>query len=198
MNKTADTDHTIQNILATRWSPYCFDDTVVSSQDLSSLFEAARWAPSSYNEQPWRFIVGQRGRGTTHARILKCLAEPNQRWAQRAPVLALGVVVNEFEKNGKPNRAAHHDLGLAVGNLLMEATARGLHVHQMIGVDSEAAAKEFGVPVSAEVLTALAIGRADRSATRDAELAPRDDSPRSRRPLNEFVYGERYGEAGQL
>lgn len=198
MDKTADTQYPIHNALATRWSPYCFATTDVAPADLTALFEAARWAPSSYNEQPWRFIVGRREHDTVHARILNCLVEANQRWAAEAPVLALGMTVGVFERNGKPNRAAQHDLGLAVGNLLVEATVRGLHVHQMSGLDTQAAAREFAVPDEAEVITALAIGHLDTGADRDPELAERDTGTRNRRALSTFVFGARYGTSADL
>ena len=120
MSKNAETDAPIVNTLAVRWSPVAFSDEPVASADLKSLFEAARWAPSSYNEQPWRYIVGLKGEGETHRRILDCLAEGNQPWARNAPVLALGVVMRNFSANGKPNKAAPHDLGLATGNLVTE------------------------------------------------------------------------------
>ena len=198
MRKTAAADHPIQNTLAVRWSPYVFSEQPVSEADLRSLFEAARWAPSSYNEQPWRFIVGRRGQGDVHQRILGCLVEANQKWAQKAPVLVLGTVVREFVRNGNANKAAEHDLGLAVGNLLLEATARSLHVHQMIGLDPEAARSAFSIPMNAEALTAIAIGHADRTGGGDPTLAERDTKPRDRRPISEFVFGDRFGESAKL
>lgn len=198
MKKTAAVDHPIQNLLAVRWSPYVFSERPVSDEDLRSLFEAARWAPSSYNEQPWRFVVGRRGQGDVHERILQCLVEPNQKWAQKAPVLALGTVVKEFVRNGNPNKAAVHDLGLAVGNLLVEATARGLHVHQMIGLDPEAARTAFSIPMNAEAVTAIAIGYADQTGSGDPALAERDAKTRERRPISDFVFGDRFGESAGL
>lgn len=198
MKKTATVDHPIQNLLAVRWSPYVFDEQPVPVADLQSLFEAARWAPSSYNEQPWRFVVGRRGEGDVHDRILQCLAEPNQQWAQKAPVLVLGTVVTEFVRNGNPNKAAMHDLGLAVGNLLVEATARGLHVHQMIGLDPEAARSAFSIPMNAEAVTAMAIGYADKIGAGDPMLAERDAKVRERRPISDFVFGDRFGDSAGL
>jgi len=197
-NKNADTDHTIHNTLATRWSPYAFSGEPVTSRDLKSLFEAARWAPSSYNEQPWRYIVGVRGSGDTHGRILECLAEPNQAWAQHAPVLAIGVILRAFAPSGKPNKAAEHDLGLASANLCVEATTRGLHVHQMIGLDPEAARAAFSIPAEGEALTALAIGYRDKSQQADATLSERDAKPRTRRALDEFVFAGQFGRPADL
>ena len=122
--KKAATDYPIHELLATRWSPYAFEDRPVPEADLRSLFEAARWAPSSYNEQPWNYIVATRDDPEQFQRLLSCLVDGNQVWAKAAPVLALGVVSLKFTLNGKENRAAVHDLGLAAGNLVLEASAR--------------------------------------------------------------------------
>lgn len=198
MNKIADVDHPIQNLLAVRWSPYVFSEQPVPAADLRSLFEAARWAPSSYNEQPWRFLLGVRGQGDIHQRIVECLTEANQKWASRVPVLAVGTVVSEFVSSGKPNRAAVHDLGLAMGNLLIEATARRLHVHQMIGLDPEVARSAFSIPMNAEAVTAIAIGYADNSGAGEPHLLERDRRERQRRPISDFVFGNRFGESAGL
>src|SRR5262249_35234267 len=125
-NKQAKPDHPIHELIARRWSPYAFADRPVSPVDLRSLFEAARWAASSYNEQPWSYIVATRDNPTEFERVLSCLVEGNQAWAKVAPVLALGCTSLKFTLNGKPNAAALHDLGLAAGNMCLEATARGL------------------------------------------------------------------------
>src|SRR5215207_8555115 len=111
--KQATPDHPIHELLAKRWSPYAFADRPVSDADLRSLFEAARWSASSYNEQPWRYIVATRANPDEFDRLLSCLVEPNQVWAKAAPVLALGCTSLNFERNGKPNAAAVHDLGIA-------------------------------------------------------------------------------------
>src|SRR4051812_7000314 len=156
--KKAATDYAINPLLAERWSPYAFDSRPVPEADLHSLFEAARWAPSSYNEQPWSFIVATKQDSTEFARLLSCLVEGNQAWANEASVLALGVVRLTFSRNNQPNRAAVHDLGLAAGNLVTEATARGLCVHQMIGIVPEKAREVYQIPEHSEAWTALAIG----------------------------------------
>ena len=126
--KNAVTDHPILQVLSERWSPYGFDHRPVAEADLRSLFEAARWAPSSYNEQPWHYLVATKANPREFERLLSCLVDANQAWAKTAPVLALGVVSLQFTRNHEDNRAAAHDLGLAAGNLLAEATARGLSV----------------------------------------------------------------------
>ena len=186
--KTAATDHPIQPVLAERWSPYGFEDRPVAEADLRSLFEAARWAASSYNEQPWNYLVATRENSPEFARLLSCLVEANQAWAKAAPVLVLGVVSLRFVKNNKDNRAAVHDLGLASGNLSVEATTRGLSVHQMIGILPDKARELYQIPEHFEAWTALAIGyKADPAKMPDA-LKERDLAPRQRKPLNEFVF----------
>lgn len=193
MSKNAATDYPIHNTLAVRWSPYAFSDRPVSTLDLASLFEAARWAPSSYNEQPWRYIVGIKGQGDSHEWILDCLTEKNRAWAQNAPVLAIGVVMRKFVNSGEPNKAAEHDLGLASANLVTEATTRRLHVHQMIGLDPDAVRQRFALPEEAEALTAIAIGYRETSAHMNQALIERDTGARSRNPLSAFVFSGRYG-----
>jgi nitroreductase len=196
--KTPTLDHPIQDVLAKRWSPYAFAPTPVPPADLRSLFEAARWAPSSYNEQPWAYIVATQGEPAEFAKLLSCLVETNQAWASAAPVLALGVVRLRFARNDKPNRAAVHDLGLAAGNLLVEATARGLLVHQMIGIVSEKAREAFAIPEPWEAWTAIAIGyHGDPARLADA-LAARDRTPRQRKHLPEFVFGGTWGTPAPL
>jgi nitroreductase len=127
--KSAFTDHPIHELVAERWSPYAFDDRCVAVADLCSLFEAARWSASSYNEQPWSYIVATKENPDQFQQLLSCLVEGNQLWAKDAPVLALGIASHKFARNGEDNRSAIHDLGLATGNLVTEATARGLCVH---------------------------------------------------------------------
>lgn len=146
IDKSASTDYPIHELLAARWSPYAFAERSVSDDDLCSLFEAARWAPSSYNEQPWNYVVAKRENSEEFQKLLCCLVEGNQTWAQAAPVLALGIVRLRFVLNDQPNRAAVHDLGLAAANLTVEATARGLFVHQMIGIVPEKAREVYEIP----------------------------------------------------
>lgn len=186
-NPVAEPVHTL---LAERHSPYAIDPArAVSSEDLRALFEAARWAASSYNAQPWRYIVAAKSRQPElWQQIHNVLAEGNQPWTANAPVLALGLVRADFEHNGKPNKAAAHDLGAASAQLTLEATARGLVVHQMIGLDPDAAREAFAIPAELEAFTALAIGyRGDASVIPEA-YAKRDAAPRQRKPLSEIIF----------
>src|SRR6516162_9107305 len=159
-DKQATPDHPINDLIASRWSPYGFADRSVSQDDLRALFEAARWAPSSYNEQPWRYIVATKETPPDFGKLLSCLVEGNQAWAKAAPVLALGCTNLVFKLNDKPNAAALHDLGQASANLTVEATARGLAVHQMIGILPDRAREIYQVPANVQPLTGLAIGYA--------------------------------------
>lgn len=195
MSKRAEPDHPVHDLIAERWSPYGFDSRPVAEDDLRSLFEAARWAASSYNEQPWRFIVARQENRDEFDRLLSCLVEGNQAWAQAAPVLALGCVTTAFVRNDKPNAAAEHDLGLAAANLTFEATVRGLHVHQMIGIEPDKAREVYQIPEGAKALTALVVGYAADAASLADTLKQRDESPRQRKPLGEIVFGTNWGTA---
>ena len=186
--KKAATDFPIQHALADRWSPYGFEDRPVAEAEISSLFEAARWAASSYNEQPWHYIVATKEAPEEFDRLLSCLVEANQAWAKAAPVLVLGVVAMRFAKNKQDNRAAVHDLGLASGNLVMEATTRGLSVHQMIGILPDKAREVYKIPEHYEAWTAMAIGYNADPSTLPDRLKERDLAPRQRKPLSDFVF----------
>ena len=196
MNATADCP--IHELIAKRWSPYCFDERSVTDEDLRSLFEAARWAPSSYNEQPWAFVVAKKENSEEFRRLLSCLVEGNQAWAKGAAALALGITRLEFTGNGKPNRAAIHDLGLSAGNLVLEATARGLVAHQMIGIYPDKVREIYGVPASYEPMTAIAIGYAGARKDFPQELAQRDVARRPRKPLKEFIFSGKWGTTADL
>ena len=196
--KKAATDYPILQVLAERWSPYGFDDRPVREADLRSLFEAARWAPSSYNEQPWSYLVATRENPREFERLLLCLVEGNQAWAKATPVLALGIVSLRFAKNNKDNRAAVHDLGLAAGNLVVEATSRGLSVHQMIGILPDKAREIYQIPEHYEAWTALAIGYKTDAAKREEVVDERDLAPRQRKPLREFVFTGQWGRPSPL
>src|SRR4051812_42518688 len=196
--KQATPDHPIHELLARRWSPYAFADRPVSREDLCSLFEAARWAASSYNEQPWSYIVATKASPEDFERLLSCLVEGNQVWARAAPVLALGCTSLNFVRNGQPNAAAVHDLGLAAASLTLEATARGLSVHQMIGIHPERARELYRIPEGVQPLTGLAIGYAADPTALPEKYRERDLAPRTRKPLAELVFAGEWGSASGL
>jgi nitroreductase len=196
MSKRAPTDHPIHELLAMRWSPVAFDpERRVTPEEVRSLFEAARWAPSSFNEQPWRFVVARREEEETFARILRCLVEANQAWARHAGVLALTATATTFARNGKPNVCAWHDVGLAAAHLTVEATSRGMIVHQMAGVHRDAAREELGISDGFDVVTAIAIGHLGDGSALPDDVRRRDAALRTRRPLGQSVFGGTWGEA---
>jgi nitroreductase len=184
----AATDAPVHDFIAKRWSPYAFSDKRVSAADLRSLFEAARWAPSSYNEQPWRYIVATADKPKEFERLLSCLVEGNQAWARQAPVLALGVFSHTLERTGKPNAAAQHDLGQASAYLTFEATARGLVVHQMIGIQPDKAREAYAIPADFSALTGLAIGYAGKPDRLPEALRDRDAKRKPRKPASAIVF----------
>ena len=191
-------DHPVHALITKRWSPYSFDSRSVPDEDLRSLFEAARWAPSSYNEQPWNYIVAKKENPEEFQRLLSCLVEGNQVWAKAAPVLALGIAKLRFARDDQPNRAAIHDLGLAAGNLVVEATARGLWVHQMIGILPDKAREIYAIPEGYEPLTGIAIGYAGDPKALPEGLRERDLARRPRKPLKEFVFGQTWGNVSEI
>ena len=183
------TEHDIQALFSERFSPYSFDSSKpVDPEDLNSLFEAARWTMSAYNEQPWRYIVADRNtHSTLWENILASLVEGNRSWAQHVPVLALGFVIPEFEKTGKPNATAIHDLGAASAFLTIEATSRGLAVHQMSGILPNVIHSNFPVAESLQPVTALAIGYPGPNDQLDENISMRDTRTRERKPLSDIL-----------
>jgi nitroreductase len=190
-----------------RWSSRAFADRDVPVADLKRVFEAARWAASSNNEQPWRFVVGVRGPdgpgsdgpGTgTHEKLAAALAGFNQAWAPKAPVLILGVARATYEKSGAPNTYALYDLGAASSYLTLQAAALGLTTHQMAGFDRHKARTSLGIPNGYEFGTVIAVGYQDEPETlANDELIKREATPRSRKRLEEFVFSS-WDEAMEL
>lgn len=170
-------------LLRDRWSPRAFADRPVDRATLASLLEAARWAPSSYNEQPWSFIVGFRG-DPEFERVLGCLVPGNQAWARSAAVLLIALARTTSARDGKPNRHAFYDLGQAAAHLTFQASSLGLAVHQMAGIDVDRIRAEFYLPEGIEPATAIAIGYPGES------LPEREKQPRRRKSLAEMVYAE--------
>ncbi len=198
MEKLAKAEFPIHDLLRRRWSPRAFSDRPIEPEKLRGLLEAARWAPSSYNEQPWAYLVATQDDPGEYARLLSVLAEGNVAWARRAPVLMLSLAKLNFERNGKPNRHAFHDVGLATANLVPQATAMGLVVHQMAGFSVEKARELFGVPAGWEPVAAIALGYPGEADSLPESLRDRELAPRSRKPLEEFVFAGRWGQSAPL
>ena len=193
MQKPAPSDFPVHELIRERWSPRAFADKPVPRDVLRSIFEAARWAPSSNNEQPWAYIVASRDDKASFEKMLSVLVEFNANWAKTAAVLALAVAELAFAKNNVPNRNAQYDTGAATALLSVEATARGLAVHQMAGFDPEKARHVFGIPAGWEAIAAIAIGYPGDPASLPQPLKDREMAPRTRKPINEFVMAGHWG-----
>lgn len=186
MNKRATTSFPILDVLAERWSPRGFDHSkTLTMADLSPAFEAARWAPSANNLQPWSFIVGFRG-DDTFEKIAATLSGFNAAWAPHASALVVAVT-HTVTASGRPNAYARYDLGQAVAHFSVQAQANGIALHQMGGFDVDALTNALVVNEPLEIVSVIAAGvPADPSAL-SAELAEREAAPRERKPVSEFV-----------
>ena len=193
MQKPAPSDFPVHELIRERWSPRAFADKPVPQDVLRSIFEAARWAPSSNNEQPWAYIVATNDDQENFEKMLSVLVEFNAHWARSASVLALAVAKLTFGKNNSPNRNAQYDTGAASALLSMEATAQGLAVHQMAGFDPEKGRQVFGIPPGWEPIAALAIGYPGDPASLPPPLKDRELAPRTRKPIGEFVMAGQWG-----
>lgn len=194
MQKPAPTDHEIHALVRNRWSPVAFDPAPLDVEDVRRCLEAARWAASCFNEQPWTFIVGLRDReADTWQGVLDCLVPANASWARHAPLLGIAVAKSHFEKNGKPNRHAWHDVGLATAQLVLQVTSLGLFAHAMAGFSADEARERFDIPESHDPVAAIAIGRPGDGSLLDEEVRARDEKARSRKPLDEIVVGGSWG-----
>ena len=193
MEKPAPTDVPIHELIRKRWSPRAFADKSVAPEVLRSLFEAARWAPSSNNEQPWVYLVATKEDPENFAKLLGTLVEFNQTWAKHAPVLALSVAHLKGAK-GEPNRVAQHDIGSASSQLTFEANSRGLFVHQMAGFDAKKARETFHIPEDWEPVAAMAIGYPGDPASLPDRLRDREVAPRTRKPLSEVAMTGTWGQ----
>ena len=197
MSRLAKTDYPIHELLQKRWSPRAFADTPVEPDKLKRLLEAARWAPSSNNEQPWHYIVATKDEPEEFGRLLACLVEKNQSWAKAAPVLMLSVASTVFARNGKPNRHALHDVGQAVADLTMQATSLGLFVHQMAGFSVEKARETYGIPETAEPVAAMAVGYLGDPNVLPPDLREREMALSGRKPIGEFVFSGVWGRGAE-
>jgi nitroreductase len=184
--KNTPIDYPIHDLIRNRWSPRSFAQEPVSEDLMKSLFEAARWASSSMNEQPWRFIYAHKGEATFDE-IAKSLYEGNA-WAKEAPVLIVAVVKTTFDRNGLPNGAAFHDLGLAVANLSIQATADDLALHQMGGIDKHYLHTFFHLPDDHEVFTVIALGRRGEPDQLTESLKARELAERKRKAVDQFAF----------
>ena len=195
-HKIATTQVKIHDLIATRWSPRAFDaDKTVSDEDVLALLEAARWAPSCFNDQPWRFIVCNKAAdAAAWQNALNVIVEKNQLWAKNAPVLILSVAMNNFNHNGSPNRLASYDVGAASLSLCLQANALGLISHQMGGFDAAKARQVFKLPEDCTPMTMLAIGYQAEESTLAEDLQSAELAERSRAAIEQRFYSGSWGE----
>ncbi len=194
LGKPAPADFEIHDLIRERWSPRAFSAEPVPEAAVDSLLEAARWAPSSNNEQPWHFILASRTADPEgHARLVSVLVPFNQAWAEKAPLLAISVArLNSHA--GEPNRWALYDTGQAVALLTVQATAMGLSAHQMAGFDPVLARERLGIPEGFEPVTAIAVGYRGDPQELNPKLQAREAAPRVRRPSREWAFEGLWGQ----
>ena len=192
MIKKAPADYPLHELIQNRWSPRAFSQQPISTDHLHILFEAARWAPSSNNEQPWLFVYASKEEPAEFETILHCLKESNQFWARTAPVLVITAAKTLFDQNGKPNRHAWYDVGQAISYLTLQAMALGIYCHQMGGFFPALAQKTLNIPADYEPVTAIALGYPGDLVILSDELRIRETAPRFRRKQTEFVFRGQY------
>lgn len=193
MNKVATTRYEIADVLKNRWSPRAFDATRnIETEKVQSIFEAARWASSAFNEQPWRFLIGLKGT-ESYEKILSCLTPSNQVWAQNAPLLVLSFAKKTFSHNQSTNSYALYDASQAVSNLVIQATYLGLYAHQMAGIVKDKIITDFQVPEDFEPATAIALGYLGSTDTLSEELKARELADRNRKDFKDIIFSDAWG-----
>jgi nitroreductase len=190
MQKPAITQVPIHEVLANRWSGRAYDaEKFVTHEQVISLLEAARWAPSCFGDQPWRFVVCNKSTDSeAWQRAYDCLVPGNQGWAVNAPLLILVCADTQFSHNQKDNRWGGYDTGAAAENLCLQATSMGLMAHQMGGFDNQKAREIFAVPAQFQLMAMLSIGYPASVDTLSQELRERELAPRVRKPLGELFF----------
>ena len=195
MKKPAITQAPIHDLIAARWSGRAYDATrPVTPEQKIGLLEAARWAPSCYGDQPWRFVVWDKNSNAgSWQKAFDCLSPGNQGWVKDAPLLLLTTADTLFNHNGQPNRWAQYDTGAAAENLCLQAEALGLMAHQMGGFDPDKARAAFDIPSQYTPMAMIAVGHPADPATLSAEVRERETAPRKRRALGELFFAGAWG-----
>lgn len=193
--KLADTSVPIHELLARRWSPRAIDPAKpVARAQLSALLEAARWAPSCFNDQPWRYLVWDRFRdAASWRRAFQCLTPGNQAWVKNAPILLLATAGSVFGHNAKPNRWGPYDSGAASENLCLQSAALGLVAHQMGGFDVEAIRSGFAIPEAYACMAMIAVGHPGPIELLNEEKQQSERAPRQRQPLGKSFFEAAWG-----
>lgn len=195
-DRKAITSVPINELASRRWSPRAFDATQgVTSAQLTALFEAARWAPSCFGAEPWRFLCWNRADDAAGwQQAFDCLSENNRKWCKNVPLLFMACAGATFEHNGQPNRWAQYDTGMAAVSLTLEAVAQGLAAHQMGGFDMARARAAFAIPADFTPMAMIAVGHQAAAETiEDEETRQKELKARARKPLAERFYGGSWG-----
>lgn len=179
---------TLNPLIEKRRSTVSFSNKPVEGQKIHLLFEAARWAPSSYNEQPWRFIYGVKDNENSYQKLFDCLMEGNREWVKNAPMIVLSVAKKDFTLNGNPNFYARHDVGMATENLMIQAVQMGLMVHPMGGFDKKKAITDLSIPEGFEPVAMIAVGYPGEVNDLTEDLRKREQGKRVRKAQDEFVF----------
>ena len=200
MNRPAQTTYPILDVLTQRWTQRAFSDRLIEPEKLRRLFEAARWAPSSFNEQPWRFIIATRDQAEEFDKMVSCLMDKNQRWVRSGsvPFLMIALSKKTFTYNGKPNRAHIHDIGLAMGNFVVQATAMDLFVCQLQGIQLQRVSELYRVPDDFEPAIGCAVGYAGELMRLPTEFHEREMGRRTRADFKDFVFEGTFGNSATL
>jgi nitroreductase len=189
----------IHDLLAHRWSPRSFEPRSIPPQELKCLFEAARWAASSYNAQPWSYIVATKDDPENFQKVLSTFVEFNQNWAKGAAAVALSVAAHKMPHDGSTNRHAFHDVGAASATLALEAASHGMQVHQMAGILPDKAREVFGIPENFEAVAGFAIGYpGDPLALPEGRLRDQETGARQRKPVTDFVFTGKWGNVSPI
>jgi len=189
----------IHELISHRWSPRAFDSRPVEPEKLRSLFEAARWAASSYNAQPWYYIVATKDDPENFQKVLSTFVEFNQGWAKNASAVALSVAGHKMPHDGSQNRHAFHDIGAASTTLAIEAASHGFQVHQMAGILPDKAREVFGIPENFEAVAGIAIGYpGDPMTLPEGRLRDNETGARQRKPLTDFVFSGKWGHVSPI
>ena len=194
MEKPALADRPINETMKRRWSPRAFDPRPMPREDILTILEAGRWAASSFNQQPWHFLVATRDDEERFAQLLGCLVPGNQVWARNVSLLILTVTKRTFDHNDSPNSCCVHDIGLAACQLVLQATELGYATHQMAGIEPEKIRETYGVPEGFDPVTGIAIGYPGDPDSLPDDLKEMELSPRTRRPFDEYVFADRWGQ----
>ncbi len=185
--KQTNTEHPILEVISKRWSPRAYDKRMIEKEKLLSIFEAARWAASAFNEQPWSFLVATKENEKMYEKLYSCISEFNKPWSHSAPVLILTLAKKAFNHNRKENSYAYYDLGQAVANLLTQASSYDIYMHQLAGFSKEKTIEEFDIPDGYEPATVIVMGYLGDGNSLSEDLLVKEQAQRVRKKVTEFV-----------